>query len=164
MTKLSELLVEDRILLSRNVASKKRVLELLSESVADTVSQLTSAEIFDCLVGRERLGSTGLGHGVAIPHGRLKNVTRPVAAFLKLGTGIDYDAIDGQPVDLFYALLVPEQSTDEHLQILAMLAEMFSDNELCSRLRTAKSKTELHTLLMKWQPDVRQVASRAHHS
>ena len=162
MTKLSDLLVEDRILLSQNVASKKRVLELLSESVANTVAQLTSAEIFDCLISRERLGSTGLGHGVAIPHGRLKNVSRPVAAFLKLEVGIDYDAIDGQPVDLFYALLVPEQSTDEHLQILAMMAEMFSDQEMCTRLRAAKSKTEVHALLMNWQPDVRQVASRAH--
>jgi nitrogen PTS system EIIA component len=162
MTKLSELLDEDRILLSQNVASKKRVLELLSVSVADTVPQLTSAEIFNCLINRERLGSTGLGHGVAIPHGRLKNVDRPVAAFLKLEVGIDYDAIDGQPVDLFYALLVPEQSTDEHLQILAMLAEMFSDHELCARLRAAKSKTEINTLLMNWQPDTRQVVSRAH--
>ena len=162
MTKLSELLVEDRVLLSQNIASKKRVLELLSESISDTVPQITSAEIFDCLISRERLGSTGLGHGVAIPHGRLKNVSQPVAAFLKLEAGIDYDAIDGQTVDLFYALLVPEQSTEEHLHILAMLAEMFSDSELCARLRAAKSKTEIHTLLMNWQPDVRQVASRAH--
>ena len=162
MTKLSGLLVEERILLSQNIASKKRVLELLSESVADSVPQLMSAEIFDCLISREKLGSTGLGHGVAIPHGRLKNIDRPVAAFLKLDEGVDYDAIDGQPVDLFYALLVPVQSTDEHLQILAMLAEMFSDHDLCARLRAAKSRAELHTLLMNWQPDIRQVASRAH--
>jgi PTS system nitrogen regulatory IIA component len=163
MIKLTELLVEERILLSRNIASKKRVLELLSDSVAVNVPELTSAEIFDCLVNRERLGSTGLGHGVAIPHGRLQNVSRPIAALLKLEEGVDYDAIDGQPVDLFCALLVPVQSTDEHLQILALLAEMFSDTELCARLRAAKSSAEIYTLLMNWQSvDVQQTATRAH--
>ena len=163
MIKITELLDEKHVLLSRNIASKKRVLELLSDSIAVNVSELTSAEIFDCLVNRERLGSTGLGHGVAIPHGRLQNIARPVAAFLKLEEGIDYDAIDGQPVDLFFALLVPAQSTDEHLQILAMLAEMFSDNELCARLRAAGTSTEIHTLLVNWQPvNAHQTATRAH--
>jgi nitrogen PTS system EIIA component len=163
MIKITELLVEKNILLSHDIASKKRVLELLSEKVADDVSHLTAKEIFDCLVNRERLGSTGLGQGVAIPHGRLKTVSRPVAVFLKLQKGVDYDAVDGQPVDLFCALLVPEQSTDEHLQILALLAEMFSDSKLCTRLRAAKSAMEMHTLLLNWQPDnLQQTATRAH--
>jgi len=163
MIKIAELLPEQRILVSSNVTSKKRVLELLSECVAVNLSELTTVEIFDCLVNRERLGSTGLGHGVAIPHGRLKNVSQPIAAFLKLQEGVDYDAIDSQAVDLFCALLVPAESTDEHLQILALLAEMFSDNELCTQIRAAKSNTEIHTLLMNWRPlDLRQTARRVH--
>ena len=163
MIKITELLTEERILLSENIASKKRVLELLSERVAVNVPELTAVEIFDCLVSRERLGSTGLGHGVAIPHGRLKKVSRPIAAFLKLQQGVDYDAVDSQPVDLFCALLVPEESTDEHLQILALFAEMFSDNELCTQVRAAKSSAEIHALLKNWLPlNLRQAARRAH--
>jgi len=162
MIKITELFAEERILLSRDIASKKRVLELLSECVAVNLPDLTATEVFDCLVNRERLGSTGLGHGVAIPHGRLKSVSRPIGALLKLQEGVDYDAVDGQPVDLFCALLVPAQSTDEHLQILAMLAEMFSDHNLCTQLRAANSGKEIHTLLMNWQPiSIQQAVTRA---
>jgi len=162
MMKITELLADGRILLSRDITSKKRVLELLSESVAASVPELTMTETFDCLIARERLGSTGLGHGVAIPHGRLKNVSQPIAAFLKLEEGIDYDAVDGQPVDLFCALLVPAESTDEHLQILALLAEMFSDHELCTQLRAAESSTEIYPLLMNWQRiNLQQAATSA---
>jgi PTS system nitrogen regulatory IIA component len=163
MIKITELIVEERILLSEKITSKKRVLELLSESIAVSIPELTAGEIFDCLVNRERLGSTGLGHGVAIPHGRLKNVSGPIAAFLKLQEGVDYDAVDSQPVDLFCALLVPTESTDEHLQILALLAEMFSDIDLCTQLRAARTSTEIHALLKNWQPlNMGQSARRAH--
>jgi PTS system nitrogen regulatory IIA component len=163
MIKLSDLLGKEHILVAGDISSKKRVLELLSESVAGKISELTAAEIFDSLVTRERLGSTGLGHGVAIPHARLKSVSRPIAAFLKLREGIDYDAIDGEPVDLFCALVVPDQSTDEHLKILALLAEMFSDHDLCTRLRAAESSSDIHTLLINWQPaEMPSAVKRAH--
>jgi len=88
---------------------------------------LVARPIFDSLIGRERLGSTGLGHGVALPHGRFNQSQRAVGAFVKLKKGVDFDAIDRQPVDLVFGLLVPDHYTDEHLKILAYLAEMFSD-------------------------------------
>lgn len=158
MMKITEFVTKDRILLSRGITSKKRVLELLSGCVATGLPGLTAAEIFDCFVNRERLGSTGLGHGAAIPHSRLKDVSRPVAAFLKLQEGVDYDAVDSEPVDLLCALLVPEKSTDEHLQILAMLAEMFSDQGLCTQLRAARSSAEIYSLLANWRPALSQAA------
>jgi len=158
MMKITEFVTKDRILLSRAITSKKRALELLSECVATAMPGFTAAGIFDCFVTRERLGSTGLGHGVAIPHSRLENVSRPVAAFLKLQEGVDYDAVDREPVDLLCALLVPEKSTDEHLQILAMLAEMFSDQGLCAQLRAATSSTQIYSLLANWVPALSQAA------
>src|SRR3972149_167849 len=111
MMKITEFVTKDRILLSRSITSKKRALELLSECVATAMPGFTAAGEFDCFVTREQPGSTGVGHGGAIPHSRLENVSRPVAAFLKLQEGVDYDAVDREPVDLLCALLVPEKST-----------------------------------------------------
>lgn len=132
--------------------SKKRALELVSELIAAQQSDLTASEVFESLVARERLGSTGLGHGVAIPHARLKGLDRTLCAFMRLNKGIDYDAIDGQPVDLICALLVPQQSTEAHLELLSALAEMFSDGEFCHRLRTASGEEQLQELLAHWHP------------
>ncbi len=148
---VSELLELERISCNTDAASKKRVLEQLSALLAGSQSELTQTQIFDSLLSRERLGSTGLGHGVAIPHGRVKNTDRTLVALLKLDHGIDYDAIDNQPVDLLFALLVPEQSTDEHLQLLSQLAEMFSDPELINQLRAANDSCGLLTTIREWQ-------------
>ncbi len=148
---VSELLELERISCNTDAASKKRVLEQLSALLAGNQSELTQTQIFDSLLSRERLGSTGLGHGVAIPHGRVKNTDRTLVALLKLDHGIDYDAIDNQPVDLLFALLVPEQSTDEHLQLLSQLAEMFSDPELINQLRAANDSCGLLTTIREWQ-------------
>ena len=142
-----DLLSVNRIALSANVASKKRALELSSQLLALSQDSLTQNEIFDSLLGRERLGSTGLGEGVAIPHGRLPGVDKAVAAFIQLAKGVDYDSIDQQPVDLIFALLVPQEATEEHLQILAALAEMFKKPELRDALRKATSAEELLALL-----------------
>jgi len=130
--------------------SKKRVLEKISGLVVAAHPSFTSAEVFESLVARERLGSTGIGHGVAIPHGRLKGNFKPVAAFLRLSESIDFDALDNAPVDLLFALMVPEESTEEHLEILAKLAELFSDEIFCQKLRDTDSLDELQYLLSEW--------------
>ncbi len=148
---VSELLELERISCSTQAASKKRVLEQLSALLAENQSDLTQTQVFDSLISRERLGSTGLGHGVAIPHGRVKNSDKTLVALLKLDHGIDYDAVDNQPVDLLFALLVPEQSTDEHLQLLSQLAEMFSDPELVKQLRAANDSHSLLNTIQAWQ-------------
>jgi PTS system nitrogen regulatory IIA component len=105
--------------------------------IAAADPEMTQTEVFDSLIARERLGSTGLGHGIALPHGRRKGGVRTIAAFLRLQTGIQYDAIDHKPVDLLFALLVPQESTEEHLNILSRLATMFSDNALVTEIRAA---------------------------
>lgn len=148
---VSELLDLDRISCNTHAASKKRVLEELSQLLAASQTELTPNQVFDSLLARERLGSTGLGRGVAIPHGRVTGSEQTVLAMLKLQEGIDYDAVDNQPVDLFFALLVPEHSTEEHLQLLAQLAEMLSDNELVSNLRGANDAATLLNTLRQWQ-------------
>jgi len=152
MIDLAELLTEKRVACASHATSKKRALELLSELLAADVPGLTPGEVFASLCERERLGGTGLGHGVAIPHGRLASVDRAVCAFLKLHEGVDYDASDQQPVDLICGLVVPEESTSEHLDVLATLAEMFSDEAFCAQMRAAANSQELYQLLMEWRP------------
>jgi len=149
---VSELLDINRISCANEAGSKKRVLEQLSQLIAGGQTELSEDQIFDSLISRERLGSTGLGHGVAIPHGRVKDSDKTVAAVIKLAQGIDYDAPDNQPVDLLFALLVPENSTEEHLQLLAQLAEMFSDEQFVARLRAADSSSDLFATLRSWHP------------
>lgn len=153
MQSLDKLLALERVACRGFVSSKKRALELVSELAAESESSLSQNEVFSSLIERERLGSTGLGHGVAIPHGRLKSLDHAVCAFVKLNQGVDYDAADGQPVDMICALLVPEESTNEHLDVLSMLAEMFSDEHWRARLRAAKTSKEAYDLLVSWKPD-----------
>ncbi len=146
------LLTPDRIACHQDLASKKRGLEALAGLLATSSPSLTEVEIFDSLLNRERLGSTGLGTGVAIPHGRMSGISSPIGAIITLNSGVDYDAIDHQPVDLLFALLVPEESTEEHLQILAGLAKMFSDRKLCKQLRECQDAEQLLHLLDGWEP------------
>ncbi len=147
-----DLITPDRIVCNSEVASKKRVIEVLSELLATGQPDLSARPIFDSLIGRERLGSTGLGHGVALPHGRFSQSQQAIGAFIKLKKGVDFDAIDRQPVDLVFGLLVPDHYTDEHLKILAYLAEMFSDQAFCQQLRDADSDQALFERLRDWQP------------
>lgn len=149
---IRDLITTERVVCDSEVTSKKRTLELLGELIARDEPNLTAREVFDSLLGRERLGSTGLGHGVALPHGRLNQSRQAIGAFVKLRQGIDFDAIDQQPVDMVFALVVPEHFTDEHLKILAYLAEMFSDKSFCEQLRAADSDHGLHEQLIHWQP------------
>jgi len=148
---LTDILSLSRIICDGQASSKKRVLEQFSDLIANDQTSLNRADIYDSLLSRERLGSTGLGHGIAIPHGRIGNSNRAIGAFIKLREGIDYEAVDHQPVDLLFALLVPEKSTEEHLQLLAMLAEMFSNAEVVSKLRDAHTSAQLYDAILEWQ-------------
>lgn len=149
--KLSEILTADRVVAGAALGSKKKVLEELSKLLAAGGS-LSSEEVFNSLVGREKLGSTGLGHGVAIPHGRLAGVTHSIGAFMRLKHGVDYDAHDGQAVDLVFGLLVPQSATEEHLKHLAAIAEMFSNEAFCAKLRETVDDKAMFKLITQYTP------------
>jgi PTS system nitrogen regulatory IIA component len=107
--------------------------------------------VFDSLFAREKLGSTGLGQGVAIPHGRIKGMKEALGALVRMRQAIPFDAPDSQPVALIFVLLVPDRATDVHLQILSELAQMFSDKAFRERLLGAPGAAELHQLIIRWQ-------------
>ena len=145
--KISDILSPNNIFLNIECNSKKAAIELLAKNLADFNNGISQVEIIDCLTAREKLGSTGLGNGIAIPHGRLKHCDRTIASFIQLNNGIDYEAVDEIPVDLIFALIVPEESTNEHLQILAMLAKTLSTSKTVDDLRKSKSSSETFSLL-----------------
>ncbi len=144
---INKLIAPDRVICLKDISSKKRVLEKLSELLCLGAAEFDTADVFNRLIERERLGSTGLGHGVALPHGRMGENEITVGAFIKLDEGVDFDSPDKQPADLLFALLVPEHHTSEHLQILASLAGMFSDTEFCNRLRKCSTSEELYSTI-----------------
>jgi PTS system nitrogen regulatory IIA component len=117
----------------------------------ETLHGLNRALITDSLFARERLGSTGLGHGVAIPHGRIKGLKQPLAAVFQLGAPIGFDAPDEQAVQLLIFLLVPEAATQKHLEILSEIAELLSDSQLRESMKSASSDANLHHLISTWQ-------------
>jgi len=148
---LSDIIIPERIATQVRTTSKKRALETVSEMFAvNSDDTLDAHHVFESLVARERLGTTAIDHGVAIPHGRIKNTSETVGAFVQLTEGIDCDAFDRQPVNLMFALLVPEESTEEHLQLLARLAQMFNSAELREQLRTAPDNQSLYNTLINW--------------
>jgi PTS system nitrogen regulatory IIA component len=150
--KLQTILTPERTLCSAPGESKKSVLENIAEFIAPTISDLDAHTIFACLVTREKLGSTGIGKGIAIPHCRLRNCPKVIGALITLQNKVDFEAIDDEPVDLLFVLLVPEQATDEHLQILAGLARMFNEDSFCSRLREASDNNSLYQIATGEQP------------
>lgn len=139
----SDIISLNRIAINVECASKKRTLEVLSQLVCDDYDNINQNDVFDSLIARERLGSTALGKGIAIPHGRLKSGKKTLAAFVQLKEGIDFDAPDGAPVDLLCALSIPEKCSDEHLQVLAYLSEKFSNDAVREKLRNAKDPQEI---------------------
>ncbi len=153
MNLIAKLLPPSNILLDLEVTSKKRLFEqagLLFENNQGIARSL----VFDSLFARERLGSTGLGQGVAIPHGRIKGLKEPVGAFVRLATPVAFDAPDGKAVALVFVLLVPEHATELHLQILSEVAQMLSDRELRERLSTEPDAGNLHRHIALWEPNV----------
>jgi PTS system nitrogen regulatory IIA component len=137
------LIAESRALTRCEAASKKRLLETLGSLLASADAGLTGDWVFDRLLERERLGSTGLGWGIALPHARVPGIREPVGAFVQLQDGIDFDAIDDRPIDLAFGLLVPEATDEEHLKLLATLASAFDDALVRDALRGAESSAEL---------------------
>ena len=146
MRQLERLLPAGNVILDLDVTSKKRVFEHAGLLFENTLG-ISRSTIFDALLARERLGSTGLGHGVAIPHGRVKGSQHVQASFIRLKKPLPFDAVDGQPVDLLFCLAVPEDCGEDHLKLLAQVAELFSDPELLQKLRDADSAGRLLQLL-----------------
>ena len=150
MNRLANILPLAQVLVHVDATSKKRAFEeagLLFENLHG----LSRAVVTDSLFSRERLGSTGLGHGVAIPHGRIKGLKAPMAAVLLLSHAIGFDAPDEQAVNLLIFLLVPEAATQKHLEILSEIAELLSDAQLRAKLGNCTDATELHGLIANWQ-------------
>ena len=154
---LDTLISSNAVINNPEIKSKKRALELLAEHLATQANQSSSdninaLKIFQLLTDREKLGSTGMGHGVALPHTRTSLTENAIGAFLKLDKGIDFDSPDQQPTDLIFALMVPEHYTDEHLKILAYLASLFSDENFCKTLRASNNHQEIYNNLINWNP------------
>lgn len=126
--------------------TKKKALETISKLIAPKLGGVSSGDVFDSLIQRERLGSTGIGLGIAIPHGRLSHASHPVAALITLANPIDFDAIDNQPVDIIFALLVPENEPEAHLKTLSEVAQRLDNRSCCRKFRAATSHEELYTL------------------
>ena len=152
MSLVAKLLSPSHVVPDLQASSKKRLFEqagLLFEN-HDGIARST---VFDSLFARERLGSTGLGQGVAIPHGRIKGLKEALGAFIRVAQPVPFDAPDAGPVSLVFVLLVPEKATEKHLQILSELAQMFSDKDLRESLLRAGDAAALHQLITGWQPD-----------
>ena len=151
MNQIAQLLPEANILLDLEATSKKRLFEQVGQLFEDQ-SQIARSVVFDSLFAREKLGSTGLGQGIAIPHGRIKGLTRALGAFVRPRQPIPFDAPDGKPVGQIFVLLVPEHATEEHLQLLSELAEMFSERGFRDQLAAANDASSLHRLFSTWEP------------
>ena len=147
MTSLDDILPVSHIILDAEISSKKRLFECVAQLLAEQ-SGLPQAEVFDCLVARERLGSTALGQGVAMPHGRHASVPAATGAFVRLKTPIEFDAPDNKPVSLVFVLLVPEAATSEHLQLLGHLAGLFNEKSVREALRSCQTPEEARALLL----------------
>ena len=143
---LHDLIDNSAIIPSLRASTKKQALQEISER-ASALSGLSAREIFDALLQRERLGSTGVGGGIAIPHGKMPRVTQMLGVFARLEKPIDYEALDGEPVDLIFLLLAPESAGADHLKALSRVARALRDSTLTSRLRATKDASGLYLLL-----------------
>jgi PTS system nitrogen regulatory IIA component len=157
MNHFSQILTVENVLLDLDVSSKKRAFEqagLLFENNCG----IARSTVSDNLFARERLGSTGLGHRVAVPHGRIKGLKAPLAAFVRLAEPIPFESPDGEPVNLLVFLLIPDHVTQQHLEILSEIAEMFSDENFRNMLTTAPDAATVHARLITWQPSLQSIA------
>lgn len=149
MNLIAPLLTPDTILLEQSFTSKKKLFEHAADLFAQTRG-LKSTEIFTSLFERERLGSTALGYGIAIPHGRIKGLKDACGAFYRLTNPLEFDAPDNQPVSLCFILLVPKDANERHLQILGELAQLFGDEAMRTKMLGAATPDELNALLSTW--------------
>ncbi|EJI2330061.1 PTS IIA-like nitrogen regulatory protein PtsN [Vibrio cholerae] len=144
---LSEVLSLDCTKSAVQCSSKKRALEIISEIAALHTGQ-NANELFECMLSREKMGSTGIGNGIAIPHARMSDSENAVAVLLQCEEPIEFDSIDNRPVDLLFALLVPEDQCKEHLKTLACMAERLNDKQILKQLRNAASDQELYNIMV----------------
>ena len=144
MIRIENILTPGRSLVNVPGGSKKRVLEQIAKVIGQDLPDLDPQTIFESLIAREKLGSTGFGNGIAIPHCRMPGCVSPLSAVLRLDAPVDFDAIDGAPVDLLFVLLVPEAATDEHLELLRQIASMLDREEVRERLRRATTGQDLY--------------------
>jgi PTS system nitrogen regulatory IIA component len=152
MNLITQLLPESNIIIDLDVTSKKRVFEQVG-LLFENKLHIARSQVFDSLFAREKLGSTGLGQGVAIPHGRIKGLREAAAALVRMKEAIPFDAPDGQPVNIACVLLVPEKATDQHLMILSELAQMFSNKNFREKLLHSQDVKEIHQLISQWTPE-----------
>ena len=156
---LDTLISSNAVISNHEIKSKKRALELLAEQLAHEATRVNqpldegidALDIFQLLTDREKLGSTAMGHGVALPHARTSLTEHAIGAFLKLDDGVDFDSPDSQKTDLIFALMVPEHYTDEHLKILAHLATLFNNTSFCKEIRDSSDNNEIYDHLINWQ-------------
>ncbi len=148
---INSFLTPERVEVHWQVSSKKRLLESVASLLTKGNAGLDKKTLFQILTERERLGSTGIGKGVALPHGRVNSLDQVIGAFAVLDSPLDYDAVDKQPVNLVFALLVPVEANEEHLRILAHLAKLFNEATLRKKLKTTRSATEAYRILTDWQ-------------
>jgi PTS system nitrogen regulatory IIA component len=143
---LADLLQQDAIIPALKVNSKKQLLQELSAK-ASRITGVPEREVFDVILQRERLGSTGVGHGIAIPHGKLESISSIVGVFARLESPVDFEALDDQPVDLVFLLLAPEGAGADHLKALSRIARVLRDQELVAKLRATDSDTAIYAFL-----------------
>ena len=151
MIRLEDILTPGRSLVNVPGGSKKRVLEQIAKVIGQDLPELDTQSIFESFVAREKLGSTGFGNGIAIPHCRIPGCETPLSAVLRLEAPVDFDAIDGAPVDLLFVLLVPEAATDEHLELLRQIASLLDQETVRDRLRSVTSDQELYQAVIDLQ-------------
>jgi len=149
MSLIADLLPLSNVVTNLDASSKKRVFEQAG-LLFENNQGIARGDVFDSLFSRERLGSTGLGQGIAIPHGRIKGLKEAAGAFFRLTTPVQFDAPDGRPVNMLFVLLVPEQANEQHLQLLSELAQMFSDSGFREHLLNAPDSAAIHALFVSW--------------
>ena len=140
---INDIISLDRTECSVDCNSKKRIFEVISQSAVQQSPDLDQLEVLASLLAREKMGSTGIGHGIAIPHGKIKGLSNMIAVIVTSNKPIDFDAIDDKPVDIFFAILVPEEQTEQHLSALSGIAKKLSDKETVRAIRRATSKNEI---------------------
>ena len=160
MSLISQLLPLSNVVVDLDASSKKRVFEQAG-LLFENNQGIARSTVFDSLFTRERLGSTGLGQGIAIPHGRIKGLKDAAGDFLRLAAPVQFDAPDGRPVSMLFVLLVPEQANETHLQLLSELAQMFSDRVFREALQNAPDATQIHQMFMTWGADAADQRSTA---
>ena len=143
---LENILTSERCYCQLEGTSKKRILMSISEKLGQQFATLNESEVFNSMMAREQLGSTGLGNGIAIPHCRVPHCQGIIGALITLKSPIDFDSIDSKPVDLLFVLIVPEEETDEHVKTLASLAALFNDPDFCYTLRQAQNNEDLYNI------------------